>query len=66
MENTGHLLVDSKLIEDYQMSSPVAANGQIAATRWKGKPAYFSIGTNSDVYFTFRDPEQPSGWREEN
>lgn len=65
MEKNGHLLVDSKLIEDYQMSSPVSANGQIAATRWKGKPAYFSIGSNSEVYFTFRDPEQPSGWREE-
>jgi hypothetical protein len=65
MEKNGHLLVDSKLIEDYQMSSPVSANGQIAATRWKGKPAFFSIGSDSDVYFTFRDPDQPAGWREE-
>lgn len=65
MSANPRILVDSKLIEDHQMSSALTGDTQVAATHFEGQPAYFSIGTAEDVYFTRRDPASSSGWVQE-
>ncbi|MFN8393633.1 MAG: hypothetical protein U0176_03065 [Bacteroidia bacterium] len=59
MQNHPHLLVDCKLIEDYQMSGPIDGHAHIASTTFQGKPAQFSI-TGGDVYFTYRSADSKS------
>lgn len=62
MNSATHLLVDCKLIQDYQMTSELKADAQVVATHFEGAPAYLSKDTEGAAYFTHRDPTSSSGW----
>lgn len=57
--------IDSEIMPNYRASSTVSVFHPISAVHdQNGDPAIFSIGTDHQLWVCFRDPAQPTGWRQ--
>lgn len=56
---------DADIMPNYRASRTVSVTHPISAVHDRnGDPAVFSIGTDNQLWVCFRDPAQPTGWRQ--
>lgn len=56
---------DADIMPNYRASRTVSVTHPISAVHDRnGDPAIFSIGTDHQLWVCFRDPAQPTGWRQ--
>ncbi|MGE7471489.1 hypothetical protein ACQKLX_18750 [Bosea sp. NPDC003192] len=56
---------DADIMPNYRASRTVSVTHPISAVHDRnGDPAVFSIGTDDQLWVCFRDPAQPTGWRQ--